>query len=427
MLVICRLKFILAAATIWITLLLSLPQQAAGAARIVINKGTNQLAFFMDGILLDVFPVATGRQPGYTPEGDWRIVVKQVYPAWRNPAGGPLIPGGVPANPLGPRWLGLNARGTGGSSYGVHGNNNTSSIGTYASSGCIRMYNDDILWLYDRAPLGTQVSIINSQENLNDWQNTVRVTVNGSVPQYEPHLGPVRAGDATCLPVRPLAAAMGYQLYWDEASHFLTLANFEREITAKPGSDRVTVNNQVYMAGKAPFILADRIFVTIDFLERFMGAEICPEEGGRSLDLKLPVNTAHSGLARYHLSLRVNGKGIDLPEELAPLREGRNVLVPARAFCTAAGAAVSWNEAAKSVEIVNRASRVLIPVNGSPPLLDGVVTATRANIRVIDGTSYVNLSFLTGVFGFLADLDKEARVLNITTDFTRVLSGPGSV
>ncbi len=427
MFVICRFKFILVVAAVWVSLLLSLPLQAAAASRIVINKGTNQLAYFKDGILLDVFPVATGRQPGYTPEGDWKVVVKQVYPSWRSPAGGPLIPGGVPANPLGPRWLGLNARGTGGSSYGVHGNNNASSIGAYASSGCIRMYNDDILWLYDRVPLGTEVSIINSIENLNDWKNTVRVTVNGSKPQYEPHLGPVRAGEATCLPVRPLAAVMGYQLYWDEAGHVLTLANFEREITAKPGSDKVTVNNKVYTADKAPFILEDRIFVTATFLERFMGAEICPKEGSRTLDLKLPANPAYSGLARYQLSLRVNGKSIDLPEELAPLREGQNVLVPVRGFCTAAGAAVSWNEAAKSVEIVNRASRVLIPVNGSPPLLDGTVTATRANIRIIDGTSYVTLSFLTGVFGFLADLDTEARVLNITTDFTRVLSGPAPV
>jgi hypothetical protein len=172
--VISKLKLVLIVSAVWVSLLLVLQQQAAAACRIVINKGTNQLAFFKDDILLDVFPVATGRQPGYTPEGNWEVVVKLVYPSWRSPAGGPLIPGGVPENPLGPRWLGLNALGTGGSSYGVHGNNNPSSIGTYASSGCIRMYNDDILWLYDRVPLGTEVSIINSLAHIIDCQTRHR-------------------------------------------------------------------------------------------------------------------------------------------------------------------------------------------------------------------------------------------------------------
>ena len=418
MFVICKLKLLLIVTATWLSLLLAVQQQAAAACRIVINKGTNQLAFFKDGILLDVFPVATGRQPGYTPEGNWKVVVKLVHPSWRNPAGGPLIPGGVPANPLGPRWLGLNALGTGGYSYGVHGNNNPSSIGTYATSGCIRMHNDDILWLYDRVPLGSEVSIINSAENLNNWKSINRVTVNGSVPDFQPHLGPVQAGATTFLPVRPLATALGYQLFWNEVDHVLTLANFEREISITPDSNRVTLNNTVLTAEKTPFLHEDRIFVDTTFFKSFMDAETSLEDGGRTLALKLPVDPAYSGLARYHLSLQIDEKSIDLPEEFTPLREGQHLLVPLRKVCSAAGAAVNWNERAKSVEILRRGKFVSIPVNGSSAFINGAANATPANLRIINGISFINLSFLKDVFGFLTDLDSKARVLKISTDFT---------
>ncbi|MDO6851927.1 L,D-transpeptidase [Priestia megaterium] len=54
------------------------------------------------------------------------------------------IPGGDPRNPLGKRWLGLNANGTYGDTYGIHGNNNESSIGKYVSQGCMRMHNSSV-------------------------------------------------------------------------------------------------------------------------------------------------------------------------------------------------------------------------------------------------------------------------------------------
>ncbi|HPU35869.1 MAG TPA: stalk domain-containing protein [Bacillota bacterium] len=418
MFVICKLKVFLIVTAIWVSLLFAIQQQAAAACRIVINKGTNQLAFFKDGILLDVFPVATGRQPGYTPEGNWKVVVKLVNPAWRNPAGGPLIPGGVPANPLGPRWLGLNARGTGGYSYGVHGNNNPSSIGTYATSGCVRMYNDDIIWLYDRVPLGTEVSITNTKENLNDWKIITRVTVNGSVPDFQPHLGPVHAGATTFLPVRPVATALGFQLFWDEDAHVLTLANVEREINITPGSNKVILNNTVLTTEKAPFLLGDRIFVDTTFFKNFMDVETSLEDGGRTLALKLPVDPAYRGLARYYLSLQIDGQSIDLPEELTPLREGQHLLVPLRKVCSATGVEVNWNETAKSVEILHGEKSVSIPVNGSSALVDGVASATPANLRIINGISFINLDFLKDLFGFLTDLDSKDRVLKISTNFT---------
>lgn len=43
--------------------------------------------------------------------------------------------------------------------YYFHGTDNEASIGTNASHGCIRMRKDDIMWMYDNVPVGTQVYI----------------------------------------------------------------------------------------------------------------------------------------------------------------------------------------------------------------------------------------------------------------------------
>jgi hypothetical protein len=112
---------------------------------IIINKTYNKLAFYQDKKLKGVYPVATGRTSSLTPEGKFKIVQRIVNrPYWSKG-----IPGGDPRNPLGNRWLGIavpnrSAAASWGGEYGIHGNNNPASIGTYASSGCIRMHDSDI-------------------------------------------------------------------------------------------------------------------------------------------------------------------------------------------------------------------------------------------------------------------------------------------
>ena len=65
-----------------------------------------------------------------------------------------LIPGGTPENPMGAAALTLSE-----GEYAIHGTNRPSSIGGFVSYGCIRMYNQDILDLYDRVSFGTQVVV----------------------------------------------------------------------------------------------------------------------------------------------------------------------------------------------------------------------------------------------------------------------------
>ncbi len=128
---------------------------------IIINKKTNELAFYENGELVRVFKVATGRSESLTPEGTFRIVNKiKNRPYYKD-----KIPGGDPRNPLGDRWLGLDARGTYGTTYAIHGNNNPKSIGTYASAGCVRMLNDEVRWLFERIEKFTAVIITNTTKS----------------------------------------------------------------------------------------------------------------------------------------------------------------------------------------------------------------------------------------------------------------------
>lgn len=134
------------------------PAFAAGSQFIIINKSNNQLAYYENSKLTKVFRVGTGRSASYTPEGKFKIVNKIV----NRPYYKKNIPGGSPNNPLGNRWLGINARGTWGTTYAIHGNNNPGSIGSYVSSGCVRMHNNEVQWLFSKVKVGTPVIITTS-------------------------------------------------------------------------------------------------------------------------------------------------------------------------------------------------------------------------------------------------------------------------
>ncbi|MGD7008779.1 L,D-transpeptidase family protein [Metabacillus sp. 84] len=134
------------------------PANAAAGKIIIINKAVNQLGYFENGSLRKVFKVGTGRSQSLTPEGKFKVVNKIVNRPYYSKG----IPGGDPRNPLGNRWLGLNARGTWGTTYAIHGNSNPASIGGYVSSGCVRMYDHEVEWLYNQVPINTPVVITTS-------------------------------------------------------------------------------------------------------------------------------------------------------------------------------------------------------------------------------------------------------------------------
>lgn len=129
---------------------------------IVVRTSERSLYLVGEGGAAIRYPVAVGK-PGKQWFGWSAVDGKYVEPAWSPPAevkrDNPRLPnviaGGSPSNPMGPRALTL-----AGGEYAIHGTNRPSSIGSYASYGCIRMYNGDIVDLFERVRVGTRVVVV---------------------------------------------------------------------------------------------------------------------------------------------------------------------------------------------------------------------------------------------------------------------------
>ena len=111
------------------------------------------------------YPVAVG-EPRFQWSGKLWVSSKQANPTWRPTArmrrdnpGLPRSVGPGPRNPLGPRALYLyrNGRDT---FFRLHGTTEPETIGSAVSSGCIRLFNQDIIDLYDRVRVGTHVTVV---------------------------------------------------------------------------------------------------------------------------------------------------------------------------------------------------------------------------------------------------------------------------
>ncbi|HLU23459.1 L,D-transpeptidase [Lederbergia graminis] len=135
-----------------------------GDSLVIVNKKSNQLVLFEGGQIVLESSIASGKTNELTPEGLFSITVKAINPYYRKLD----IPGGSPLNPLGSRWIGFDARGTDGRTYGVHGTNQPQSIGQYISQGCIRMPKKELEQLYDRVLIGTKILIVNSSESMEE-------------------------------------------------------------------------------------------------------------------------------------------------------------------------------------------------------------------------------------------------------------------
>jgi lipoprotein-anchoring transpeptidase ErfK/SrfK len=110
------------------------------------------------------YGIGVGRE-GFTWSGTERISRKAEWPDWNPPAEmiqrQPYLPrfmAGGEGNPLGARALYL-----GGTLYRIHGTNQPSTIGTFVSSGCIRLTNEDIIDLYGRVQVGTRVVVLSGR------------------------------------------------------------------------------------------------------------------------------------------------------------------------------------------------------------------------------------------------------------------------
>jgi len=144
------------------------------------------------------YPMSIGRMDWATPLGETRVVSKVVNPSWYPPAsiraehaadGDPLptvVPPG-PKNPLGNRAMRLGLPG-----YLIHGTNRPAGVGMRVTHGCVRMFPEDIEFLFGLIPVDTRVRIINEPIKMG-WdgdQLYIEVHQPLEVAEVEPELPP---------------------------------------------------------------------------------------------------------------------------------------------------------------------------------------------------------------------------------------------
>ncbi|HCS64819.1 MAG TPA: hypothetical protein DIW64_12500 [Cellvibrio sp.] len=113
------------------------------------------------------FPVSVGRDDWNTPLITTKVIKKIVNPVWHPPKSireehaseGDYLPDVVESGADNP--LGLYALYLGAHSYLIHGTNKEFGIGMSVTHGCIRLYPEDIQYLYENVKIGTLVHIVN--------------------------------------------------------------------------------------------------------------------------------------------------------------------------------------------------------------------------------------------------------------------------
>jgi lipoprotein-anchoring transpeptidase ErfK/SrfK len=138
------------------------------AGTIVVNTPQRRLYYVQDGGSAIRYGIGVGRA-GLALSGGATVGRKAEWPGWtptqnmmRRDSRNLKYAGGVSGglhNPLGARALYL-YRGGRDTMFRIHGTNQPSTIGHAVSSGCVRMLNHDVIDLYQRAPVGTRVVVI---------------------------------------------------------------------------------------------------------------------------------------------------------------------------------------------------------------------------------------------------------------------------
>jgi len=134
---------------------------SVAAGTVIVRQHERRLYYVLGDGRAIRYPVGVGRA-GKQWAGTTRIDGKYVKPAWSpprevkrdKPSLPDVIPGGSPKNPMGAAALTL-----AGGEYAIHGTNVPGSVGGFVSYGCIRMYNQDVVDLYDRVSVGTTVVV----------------------------------------------------------------------------------------------------------------------------------------------------------------------------------------------------------------------------------------------------------------------------
>jgi len=125
-----------------------------GPFHVKVSRSAFRMDVYLQNTYVRSYTVGLGRPGRDTPRGLWRLRAdgKAYSTSWRDPDSGRVYQPEDPDYPLGSRWMGLEgltgeAKGRDG--FGIHGTKDPQEIGSATSRGCIRMYNGDVIQVYN--------------------------------------------------------------------------------------------------------------------------------------------------------------------------------------------------------------------------------------------------------------------------------------
>lgn len=196
---------------------------------IIINLPEMRLyAFVEKGQPPVSYPIGVGRDGLRTPSGTTKVIRKKTGPTWyptaRMREEDPALPQSIPAGPNNP--LGSHALYLGWPEYAIHGTNRPFGIGRRVSSGCIRLYPESIIELYELVDEGAPVAVIDQPVKA-AWIDDVfyveahpqleqadTIEQNGGIPEY-------RVDQKEIDTIIKAAGDFAFLINWEEARQAL--------------------------------------------------------------------------------------------------------------------------------------------------------------------------------------------------------------
>ena len=168
----------------------TLPKERQG---LVINLAELRVYYFPpDKSVAYTFPIAAGREGWNTPVGNTTVVRKVEGPTWVVPPSimresirkgkphKPVYKPDDPENPLGKYALYLGFPG-----IRLHGTLAPKSIGGRVSHGCMRLWDNDIEFLYNNVPVGTPVTVTHNENKVGWLDHKLYLEAEIPFPEYQ--------------------------------------------------------------------------------------------------------------------------------------------------------------------------------------------------------------------------------------------------
>jgi Uncharacterized protein conserved in bacteria len=137
-----------------------------GPFHVRVYRTTFTMDLYLQNTFVRSFPVGLGKSGMDTPMGLWVVKSdgKMISPKWTDSDTGRVYKAEDPDYPLGSRWIaleGLEGAAKGRTGFAIHGTKDIATIGTSSSRGCIRLYNGNVILLYNLLMPGvSQVEVV---------------------------------------------------------------------------------------------------------------------------------------------------------------------------------------------------------------------------------------------------------------------------